>query len=121
MSDKNIFDEIEGFGSELHSEIDSASTCISTNNVAGKDLNIETLLKAKKLLEDIKDPIAELMREKGFDPDKGDLLVWPVHLFDVFGGLPMPSYVRLSEHVDLPYCVKALSFDLNDIKLSIKI
>ena len=61
------------------------------------------------------------MREKGFDPEKGDILVWPKRLLHIFGSLPIPSYVRVTGFVDIPHCVKGLSLDINDMELSIKI
>lgn len=119
MNNEKLLKDIEDFGLELWEGSASNSTC--TNNVARQDLTLETLLEAKKLLENIKDPFAELMREKGFDPEKGDILVWPKHMLNIFGGLPIPSYVRVSKLVDVPHCVKGLSMDINDLKMIIKI
>lgn len=117
MNSENILNKIEDFALELF----DGSMSTYTNNVAGQDLTLETILEAKKLIENIKDPFAELMKDKGYDPEKGDILVWPKHMLNIFGGLPIPSYVRVTELIDVPHCVKGLSRDINDLKMSIKI
>lgn len=44
------------------------------------------------------DPLALFMKQRGFDPEKGGLLILPSTLLDLF---PMgaPTYVRFSPHV----------------------
>lgn len=86
------------------------TTCTSTNSVAGQGLTLETILEAKKLIGDIKDPFEELMKQKGYDPKKGDILVWPKSMLYVFGGLPIPSYIKVNKYADVPYCIKGLSW-----------
>lgn len=85
---------------------DKDTTCTSSNNTAGQDLTLETILEAKKLIEDIKDPFEELMKDNGYDPKKEDILVWPKSLLHIFGGLPIPSYIKVSKYIDVPFCVK---------------
>lgn len=81
-----------------------------TNNIAGQGLTLETILEAEKLIKDIKDPLAEYMKEKGYDPEKGDMLAWPESMSKVFGKKIPPPYVRIvkDKYLKVPCMIKGL-------------
>jgi hypothetical protein len=116
----NFWNELENFGLELFDASAANPASTSTSDISGQDLTLERVMEAKRLLDEIKDPLAEYMREKGFDPDKGDMIVLPENMRNIFDGLPLPSYARVSKLVDKPYMVKGFRLNLNDIKLSIR-
>lgn len=68
-------------------------------------LTIEKLNEAMALIE--KDPLAEYMRSKGFDPDKGCLFLIPGPQFEDidWGPLGAPMYVRSARIIAEPLMI----------------
>ena len=48
------------------------------------------------------DPLAQWMREQGFDPDKGAKLLWPAEIPQDWGPFGKPTYVLLSKLMKHP-------------------
>ncbi len=74
-------------------------------------LTKEILKKATDLIGDgYKCPFAELMKQNGFDPDNGDLMILPKKhqkkISEAFSFNPFPDYVRFSEYIDKGYFTK---------------
>lgn len=82
------------------------TTTTQSSNVP--ELTLEKLKEAMSLIEDIqksRELLLEYMRSKGFDPEKGDKIIWPESMVDVFGGF-LPPYVQISKHVNEPIFIK---------------
>ncbi len=66
------------------------------------NITLESIQEVKKLLVDV-DPIVKFMREKGFDPDEGCLMIvpsvwrdkWQVHR----------KYIKYSDVIDQPIMI----------------
>lgn len=67
-------------------------------------LTVEHLLEAIQQVPP--DPLAELMRRHGYDPEKGWRLLWPASLKVDWGPLGPPGYARLTGMVDEPTVIK---------------
>jgi len=73
----------------------------------GEALTLEKLQEAAELIKNLPpEPIKEWMLKNGFDPDKGDVVLWPSGDADVFGPLGPPYYVKLSKFIREPYAAK---------------
>ena len=71
------------------------------------DITFEDLKKLFKEAEELqkKDPIYKFMKESGFDPDKGDLLIIPEKYKQLFGLREHPL-VRVSSYIPQPVLIK---------------
>ena len=72
-------------------------------------LTMDKILQAKAMLE-ANDPVADYMREKGFDPDKGCLLYMPAIEYDRVAF--HTAYMRRSALIDGPFMVNTKDYDL---------
>jgi len=80
-------------------------TCTSAASCENQEpVTVESLLAAKKMMDEkFPDPIAQCMREKGFDPNNGGILF--LHE-SMRREMPfIPSYVRFSSLIDAPLLI----------------
>jgi hypothetical protein len=78
------------------------TACLNGEIIADKPLSFDALKEAIVAMP--KDPLAEWMRDKGFNPNNGCKLILPEFMRDVAGKLP-PDYMLFSEYVDSPLLV----------------
>jgi hypothetical protein len=74
-------------------------TAAGTYSKSIKPLTIDDLLEWEEML---KDQLADRMRDLGFDPERGALLLLPARLKEHFGDQRLPDYVRYHRFVETP-------------------
>lgn len=104
MTDQKPTPEPEDSTASNSTRLLSASTATSSG---GETLNMDKLHEAMDLIKTLPpEPIKEWMLKNGFDPDKGDVVVWPSGDANVFEPLGPPEYVKLSRVIAVPYAIK---------------
>lgn len=71
---------------------------------------IDNILKAASDIEN-SEPIAKYMREQGFDPKNGCVLLIPEDMWHTYAPYPdfVPKYVRLSNMIKTPALIKGFT------------
>lgn len=92
-------------------------TC-TTSASSAPPLTVEGLRKLIADLEALMPPVdglAALMRERGFDPDRGCVLFLPESMRSLAGPFP-PKYVRFSAFIPAPIMVDAKKLGLPEVR-----
>lgn len=84
-----------------------ASICLDGEFIMANTDNL-TYEKLMEVLASVpRDPLADMMREQGFDPDAGGYLILPIEFQCAAWGLSgPPTYIRFSYLADAAYLVK---------------
>lgn len=102
----------------------SGQTMVAGVNFFIMELTKEIIEEAIKLIGDgHKCPIAKLMKQKGFDPNKGDFTILPKSIEnevrELFSYHIVPKYVRFSDFIDKGYFMKNL-FSIERMEIEAK-
>ena len=87
-------------------------------------LSYKDIKEAMDKIKAIKDPIAEYMRQQGFDPDEGGEMMLPPSWRVLFGDGNPPPYVEFSSFYSVPILVNRRKLKeqlLKDLEPPIKI
>lgn len=95
----------------------------NTTNGNGIKLSYKAMKIAIEMLRDMKDPIADRMREYGYDPDKGGRLVMSKEMaINIFAFSSVPDYVIINDlamaHLNHPTLINTYEhlFDVKHFK-----
>lgn len=76
-------------------------------DIASDTITVEKMMEAIKKIPI--DPVVEYMRKKGFDPDKGGRLIWPVSRQGFWEEDCRPNYVMVCDVNDI-FMITSTSF-----------